>query len=809
MMRADLHLHSRYSDRPAEWLFRRFDFPDSYSDPRTLLAQLRAAGMDFFTLTDHNRIDGCLEIAGEPGVFLSEEVTTYFPEDRCKVHLLVWNLTEAQHREISQLRESIYELQAFLARQELAHAVAHPFYSLNQKLDASHVERLVLLFRHFEGRNGLRDDLLNQVAVDVLARLTPARIEEFAHRHRLAPTHAEPWRKVFTAGSDDHGGIFPGRAWTEVLARNTAAEPTTPTDFLASVRIGDDVRIGGDGGTPLALSHGLYNIVYSFAQDKFIRSPSTQTPALLEKMFSRFMEGENPTEFSFAEKLNFLAQGVLSGKIFELMKPGNASLWRELSAYFSQPAVKAAIAHQTAGVAEPERRAFLIANLFANQLAFRFFTKFVRQLSGGNMIEALQAISAVVPIGVLLSPYLYAFQSQSPDRRVLRAVSGQLLDGEIIPPLRNRKRAWFTDTLEDLNGVATTIQKMTAAGRDAGYDITVITSRSSVVLDNIPLKNFPPIGEFEIPEYELQKLTFPPILEILDYIQRERFTELIISTPGPIGITALLAAKLFKLRAVGIYHTDFPQYVQILTDDHFMESLAWRYMSWFYGQLDLIYVNSREYRNIWMERGIAGDKLRILPRGLDTGLFHPRRRDPKFWVRRGAHPGEIVLLYVGRVSVEKNLDVLAAAHDRLRALGLPVRVAIVGDGIYTPELRRQLPNAIFTGYLRGTDLAAAYASADVFAFPSTSDTFGNVVVEAQASGLPVVVSDQKGPPELVTDGETGFITRGGDAADFSRALESLARDADLRAQIGEAGRRTVEGRNWAGAFERFWTGSGE
>ncbi len=803
-MRADLHLHSRYSDRPAEWLFRRFDFPDSYSDPRTLLAQLRAAGMDLFTLTDHNRIDGCLEIAGEPGVFLSEEVTTYFPEDRCKVHLLVWNLTEAQHREISMVRESIYDLQAFLARQELAHSVAHPFYSLNQKLDASHLERLILLFKHFEGRNGLRDDLLNQVAVEVFQRLTPARVEEYANRHGFAPTHAEAWKKILTAGSDDHGGIFPGRAWTETRSR--PPEPT-PAGFFQMVRAGD-VQMGGEGGTPLALSHGLYNTVYSFAKDKFIRSP-TQTPALLEKMFSRFMEGENPTEFSFAEKLNFLAQGVLSGKIFELMKPGNASLWRELSAYFSQPAVKATIARETAGVAEPERRAFLIANLFANQLAFRFFTKFVRQLSGGNMVEALQAISALAPIGLLLSPYLYSFQSQSPNRRKLRECSQRLLDDEVVPALRNRKRAWFTDTLEDLNGVATTIQKMTAAGRAAGHDITVVTSRTNIAINDIPLKNFPPVGEFEIPEYELQKLTFPPMLPMLDYIRREGFTELIISTPGPIGITALLAAKLFKLRVVGIYHTDFPQYVQILTEDHFMESLTWRYMSWFYGQLDLIYVNSREYRNIWMERGIAPERIALLPRGLDTQLFHPQRRDPKFWVRRGARPDEIVLLYVGRVSVEKGLDVFAAAHARLRAAGLPVRAAVVGDGVYTPELRRQLPDAIFTGYLTGADLAAAYAAADVFAFPSTTDTYGNVVVEAQASGVPVVVSDQKGPRELVRDGETGFVTRGGDAADFARALELLARDAALRARIGAAGRRAVEGRNWAGAFERFWAGSAE
>ncbi len=138
-------------------------------------------------------------------------------------------------------------------------------------------------------------------------------------------------------------------------------------------------------------------------------------------MFARFMEGENPTEFTFAEKLEFLAQGVLSGKIFEMARPANVSLWRELARYFSQPAVKAAIARQTADVAEPERRAFLIANLFANQLAFRFFSKFVRQLSGGNMMEGLQALSAIAPLALMLSPYIYVFKSQSPDRRKLRA----------------------------------------------------------------------------------------------------------------------------------------------------------------------------------------------------------------------------------------------------------------------------------------------------------------------------------------------------------------------------------------------------
>ena len=798
-MKVDLHLHSRFSDRSADWLFRRFEFPDSYSEPRDLYATLRKRGLDLVTLTDQNTLDGCLEIADLPGVFLSEEVTAYFPEDRCKIHLLVWNLTEAQHGEISTLRENIFELQAYLAAQGLPHAVAHPLRRINEKLDASHIERLILLFRCFEGINGLRDNLLSITIRHILANLTPQAVDDLANRHGLAPTHPEAWRKILTGGSDDKGGMFAGQTYTEVPGSRTADE------FFNGLFTGRS-EVHGRGGTPLILSHGLYKTAYAFGKDKL--KGHGETPALLEKMFGRFMEGENPTEFTFTEKLGFLAQGILSGKVFELAKPANASLWRELAGYFSQPAVKAALTKQTAEVAEPERRAFLIANLFTNQLAFRFFNKFVKQLSAGNMMEGLQALSAIAPLALLLSPYIYAFKSQSPDRRWLRALS-RSLSGGLPPALKNTKRGWFTDTLEDVNGVATTIQKMTAAVRAGGHDLTVVTSRSNIDIAGIPIKNFPPIGEFEIPEYELQKLTFPPMLEMCDYIQREGYTEVVISTPGPIGITALMAAKMLHLRTVGIYHTDFPQYVQILTDDHFMESLTWKFMHWFYSQLDLIYVNSEQYRRSWMERGIDGAKIKILPRGLDTKLFHPGRRDPSFWTARGAKPGELILLYVGRVSVEKNLDLFAAAHDRARAAGLPVRAAIVGDGVYTKTMQKLLPDGIFTGYLGGETLAHAYASADMFVFPSISDTFGNVVIESQASGLPVIVSDQKGPQELVEHGVTGLVTRGLDLDDLTAAIERLARDASLRTRMGEAARRAVESRSWATAAEKFWTNSEE
>src|SRR5437764_8690513 len=157
--------------------------------------------MDYVTITDHDTIEGCLQIADLPHTFISEQVTTYFPQDPCKIHLLVWGITEPQHSDIVRLRDNIFELQAYLQQSQIAHAVAHPLYSINGKLEASHLERLILLFKHFEGINGLRDALLSDLAQILFRQLTPEKIDVIANRHGVAPTHTEPWRKILMGGS--------------------------------------------------------------------------------------------------------------------------------------------------------------------------------------------------------------------------------------------------------------------------------------------------------------------------------------------------------------------------------------------------------------------------------------------------------------------------------------------------------------------------------------------------------------------------------------------------------------------------------
>ena len=795
MLRVDLQLHSRFSDRPSEWILRRLGMPQSYSEPETLYRKLHDAGMSFKTITDHNRLDGCRAIAHHPDVFLSEEVTTYFP-DGCKIHLLVWNLNEAQHAEIQNLRPNIYDLASYLRRQRLPHGVAHPLANINNLLTVEHFERLVLLFRCFEARNGNREPLAQEVSNRCLQALTPEKISELANRHGLEPTHSDAHRKVLFASSDDHSGIHAGRTFSEVTQ---ATQGTSVHDFFDALLDGQ-ATLHGPMGDPLTFSSSLYTTVFSFARDKIKRGAPVGA-SLLGKMAERFLAGQNPTAFSLAERFGHVTEAIRTGQALDFVKPGEMTFAREVGTFLSDPKLKQALDQIIAKEPNAQRRSFRMASHITNELTYRLITQFQRRVARGNLIDAFQSATGLLPVGASVLPYLVAFGQQAPDRALLTNVARRFT-GTVPQPLRNEKRAWFTDTLEDVNGVARTILAMVQAAGQAGADLTVVTSRSKLSITDIPIKNFPPVGEFEIPEYELQKLSFPPFLDMLDYIQRERFTELIISTPGPIGLCALGCAKLLGLRTSGIYHTDFPQYARFLSDDAFMESMVWNYMQWFYGQVDLVYVNSEFYRRCWIDRGIMPDKLRIFPRGLDTELFNPSLRDPKYWVTRGAKGP--VLLYVGRVSKEKDLNFLAEIMPALREKAAPFTLAIVGEGPYRAELEALLPDAIFTGILSGRELGVAYASADLFVFPSTTDTNGNVVVEAMAAGLPAAVSDIGGPRELIKNSQMGRVLPARDASAWVAGLSEMLAQLPTAEEHQAVARQAGSDRKWDIAFAKLW-----
>jgi glycosyltransferase involved in cell wall biosynthesis len=791
MSKCDLHLHSVHSDRPSEWILRKAGVPDSLSRPGQLYEQLREKGCDFVTLTDHNTLGAFRDLQGQEGFFPGVEITTYFPEDRCKVHLLAWNPDERQFAEIEKLRPNLLELAVFLRRERIAHAVAHPLISVDGRLTPDHFEKLLLLFSAFETVNGLRSRVAQDVTQMCLDALTPEKMEALARKHGIEPVGKEPWKKARVGGSNDHCGLYAGQVWTEVPgARDPAA-------YLEGVMEGRGV-VHGSGADPARFVNGLFHILFEFLREK-VGHRAPRGSELLLRIVNRFLAGENPVEVSFLDKARYAVEIVTSGRILEFWKAPEGGLSKELASYLGSSETRKVLQRVLEEEKEPERRSFRLASKIINDVGFRIVTRFLERAGKGDVVAGLEPLAGVIPLGLATAPYLYSFHSLRVNRDLWGEVARRCT-GSRPPELENRRKGWCTDTLEDVNGVARTIRTMAAAGRKQGADLTILTSRPDLAPE-VGVINFSPVGVFTIPEYELQKLSFPPILEFVDHVVRKGYTELILSTPGPTGLTGLLAAKLLGLRVSAIYHTDFPQYARFLSeDDPMMEGIAWNYMHWFYSQMDRVYVNSQKYLDRWVERGLSREKLEILPRGLETEVFDLRYRDPEFWKRRGGR-GQVVL-YVGRISKEKELDFLAQVADRMKG-DAGVTFAFVGDGPFLPELKKKVAGGIFTGALHGQELSQAYASADLFVFPSTTDTYGNVVIEALASGLPVLVSDQGGPRELLRDPADGEVISGG-AGEWEKAIRRLLASGGQMGARAQRRERTVTGRGWGDAFARFW-----
>jgi glycosyltransferase involved in cell wall biosynthesis len=195
-----------------------------------------------------------------------------------------------------------------------------------------------------------------------------------------------------------------------------------------------------------------------------------------------------------------------------------------------------------------------------------------------------------------------------------------------------------------------------------------------------------------------------------------------------------------------------------------------------------------------------------MTRGVDSQCFQPGKRNPAFFDRYGLD-GSLKFLYVGRVSREKDVDRLVEAFDRLRERGHAASLVIVGDGPYRKELQARCQDRpiAFTGVLEGDELATAYASADVMVFPSTTDTFGNVVLEAQASGLPVIVSDLGGPAEIVRCHDSGLIVDHRETQALADAMERLHLSPELRADLRARGLRNAAECTWERVVEALWT----
>ncbi|MBI1372192.1 MAG: glycosyltransferase [Phycisphaera sp.] len=796
--RADLHVHTRHSDRPSEWLLRRLGAPESFVEPREVYNRAIAAGMSFVTISDHNKIDGALEIADLPGTFISNEVTTYFPENGAKMHILVTGINEEQFRMIQELRENIYEFRRYVVEQDIVYSVAHPLFLVNDRLTLDQFERLLVMFNRFELINGTRDPRASRVVGAVLGSLTPEIIEQLADKHGIEPVGPTPHAKWLTGGSDDHSGMYVASAHT------VTPEAKTVEQFIDHLRHGRH-EPAGKSGSSIHLAHCFYSIAYGYYKHRLLRHSSGNS--LMSLIFKRMVEGGEASLTPQKGMRGRVAQWVWNRKKRQLSE-AEQLLVDEFSKLVNARNKPAMTNGEHAGPTASE--AFEVSCRMAHQLGYLFLRRFVDKIESGNLIKSLEAVAAVGPVAAAITPYLAAFKTQHKDETFIRKVACHFHAANALHP-RSERRAWITDTFDDINGVTRTIKTLAGAASDAGRSVTVLTCQPDAPKVDFDLHNFEPVGRFALPEYPQQKVSFPPFLQVLEYIERRQFEEVIISTPGPMGLAGLAAAKLMHLRTVGIYHTDFPVYIRMLTDDDYgMESATWSYMRWFFEQCDTILVPSEYYRRHLIEHGFTPERIRVLRRGVDTKRFDPELREPLFWSEFGGREA-ITYLYVGRVSDEKNVTLLVDAFDKLLERHGDAQLAIVGDGPQLGKLKKRYKKnsrVLFTGFLEGERLSRAYASADVFVFPSTTDTFGNVVLEAHASGLPAIVTDRGGPQEIVGIEGSGLVTDVSDtvtaAENFADAMHRLAVDHELRRELSDKALRTASQMSWSAVFDTLW-----
>ena len=272
-----------------------------------------------------------------------------------------------------------------------------------------------------------------------------------------------------------------------------------------------------------------------------------------------------------------------------------------------------------------------------------------------------------------------------------------------------------------------------------------------------------------------------------------------IAVPDLLGLAALKLARKHGIPAVASYHTRYETYLRHYWYLAGLETQLKRYLRWFYGQMREVYVPSESVREALLADGLK-DNFKPWPRGIDTARFSPDKRSTAWRQRYGIGADETVVLHVSRLVREKRLDTLTAALNRI---GAPHRAVIVGDGPDRGFAEQQLPGAVFTGFLGGEDLAAAYASCDLFVFPSDSESFGNVTLEAMASGLPCVCADATGSRSLVVPGQTGYLAPADDADGFARAMTALIDDAVLRRRLGEAARARALTFSWDETMARM------
>ncbi|MFP5364505.1 MAG: glycosyltransferase [Thermoleophilia bacterium] len=736
--RVDLHCHSTASAVSRLGVQRALGLPECATPPHEVYELAKRRGMDFVTITDHDTIDGALELAERyEDAFVSEELTAWFRGEPQAVHILVWGITPDDHERLQALAGDVEAVAEELHGRRIASALAHPFYAVEAPLMPRHRRRLAQLFSIWETRNGSRARELN----------APAEV------------YIETHGGTGVGGSDDHAGVDVARTFTQTTACATWRA------FLDQVVAGD-ATARGQHGSAEKWTHAAMALAVR-ALGRGADGDGAPDPAAIFTMVQRLMkEGD--------ARASDTGTGLRSDDARALLRAWLAAVELDLC--------------ESELIALLQDDAFSHADLFrrARRIHERKLARAVAQVAATASAPAGADLAAA---GATLFEACLAAIPYAPAAAFLGREKARLArrEGE---PLRV---ALVADAVGAMHGVTHTLDELRDRGVP-GFEVEVVGTDHNVD------RRLSAVAEVDIPFYAGLKVGVPSLPAIVEALADGRYDLVHLCSPGPSGVAAAVIARAMGLPVLGSYHTELAAYAGLRSQDPALALAARVAIGAFYGQCRRVLSPSRASDAVLREMGIADERIGRWDRGVDTDRFSPARRDPHLL------PGEITVLYAGRLTREKGADLLADAFLQARERDPRLHLALAGGGPEQHVLRERLgAHATFLGWLEGDALAAAYASADIFLFASRTDTFGQVLLEAQASGLPVVAVGEGGPTSIVTDGATGRLCPA-DAGALADAVVQLAAQPSERDWLAANALQAVGQRSWARSLQRLADG---
>ncbi len=782
--RVDLHCHSTASEVSRLGVQRAVGLPECATPPEEVYELAKRRGMDFVTITDHDTVAGVLEIAERPDVFVSEELTAHFRgEPRAAVHVLCYGIDPDDHEWLQAHRGDVEECARYMRAHERVCALAHPYYTVDAPLTARHRRRLADAFAIWEVRNGARARELNRPAATYIATLDGTGI----------------------GGSDDHAGVDVGRTWTETPPARS------PTEFLAHVRAGQATARGEQGGA----AKWAHAAIALAARTLGSGGPGGEGPSgegdLLGGGGPNGAEGGSRGEARGGRDLGEAKGGrdldprTVLTMAQRLLREGDArqgAVGADLTPADARRLLRAWLA--AVGLDELDERgliAYMQDERFTHAALQRRACRAHERKLRAAVESVVQAVSApagtpqaddVDATGAALAIFegCVAAIPYAPAAAFLGSEKAKLDSREGETP----RVAILADGIGSTHGVSRTLEEIRLRGVP-GFEIEVIGTDPSVD------RRLAAVAEVDVPFYPGLRLGVPSLPATVETLAEGAFDAIHVCSPGPVGVAGALVARALGVPLVGSYHTELTAYAAERSGELRLAQAVALAVQAFYGACDLVLSPSPASDEALREIGVGAERVARWDRGVDTDRFDPALRGQL------ALPGELNVLYAGRLTREKGVDLLAEAFLEAHSRDPRLHLVLAGGGPEEQRLRERVgeEHATFLGWLQGEALAQAYASADVFLFPSATDTFGQVILEAQASGVPVVAVAAGGPLSLVEDRVSGLLCKPAPDALAECVLE-LAGSPLLRRRLAAVALSAVRARTWEAAMERLAEG---